>query len=580
MHCSTHSIDSTPKTAKSSNLSSIMEPNPVKTRMSDHFIDLDDNENAAELMRISEDRTPDQIDPLEIHAEDKEVPDQGVLINDPVDQMQRESPKMGQETNNEMTTDILAVNKAPTHCSPQHSRKYTDTDAASLIQRNWVNQNYKKKVSMKKAEKEDGSVGSRRSKLEDERETVNLNLPDDQLLYAHLTRASYVFESPLDKFLQSSEDVQITSSNEDLDLKEPWIAPSIEFAKNAASLLHPRRMTPNRAHYSVLKTTTGRHCVIKGWGEQCDLFHEGAFSSFAIFGPGVTNYFKFIKFCFWIFVGLSVLYLPCLILAVNGGGRLSDLATTTLGNVVSFNSTEYMDVPECHNDAAYTCRAKMENVGLVWESIDIFACIFVFIGFVWLRFFEKAEYAQLRKRHISPADYTVLVSNLPAECSEADLRVYFARLMNEAVTDIVFVYNDEEDIATSKRRGALVKKRYHLTQQYRYHYAFVSKERKPSPQALQKTIPERNTGTKDFLDGKLSRKGLLIHLSQERSQVTKAIKALDKKCKLTSLKETEKPLSQAYVTFHAHAAKNQALKKHKVTLFNFLKPDPNIFLKV
>ena len=96
---------------------------------------------------------------------------------------------------------------------------------------------------------------------------------------------------------------------------------------------------------------------------------------------------------------------------------------------------------------------------------------------------------------------------------------------------------------------------------------------------MQKTIPA-DSGTKDFLDGKLTRKGLLIHLAQSRAEVTKAIRAIDRRIKRASQKEVDKPLNQAYVTFHAHTAKHMAIKKHKVTLLNMMKPNPGTILKV
>jgi hypothetical protein len=95
----------------------------------------------------------------------------------------------------------------------------------------------------------------------------------------------------------------------------------------------------------------------------------------------------------------------------------------------------------------------------------------------------------------------------------------------------------------------------------------------------QKTTPD-DEGTKDFLEGKLSRKGLLIHFAQERARLTSSIKALDRKNKRSSSKTPADILSQAYVTFHAHEAKNTAMRKHKVTLMKKLKPDPDIVLKV
>jgi hypothetical protein len=51
-------------------------------------------------------------------------------------------------------------------------------------------------------------------------------------------------------------------------------------------------------------------------------------SEFNYFGPGVSNYFKFVKWCFWVFVALSVLYIPNLIFAINGYGSMRNLSKT------------------------------------------------------------------------------------------------------------------------------------------------------------------------------------------------------------------------------------------------------------
>lgn len=469
MHNRQTSVESTPQTVKSSNLSSLPEATPAIHRARDRFVDMDDAELAAHHLpdcASVEERTPDPNSPIpatnDDSTSDSRIPKNAHHITG--QKLAMDEEKEGSEVEAAPMQD----QPAETHHSPRHSRNYSDDDAATLIQRNWVNQNYKRKSAKVEIEREKDnlSVISYKTLVKIDEEAQDINLPeDDQLLYAHLTRASYVFESPMEKFLQSpSEDVHISPSNEDLDLKEPWIAPSIEFAKITASHLHPRHVTQDKSQYNIVKTSTGRHCVYKGWGEQCDLFHEGSFSSFGQFGAGITNYFKFIKFCFWIFVTLSVLYTPNLIFSVNGNGGLSEFGSTTLGNVAPYNNTEYTYIPECSRDGAWTCKVEMENVGLMWETMDIVGCIIVLVGFVWLRFFEKAEAAHLNRFHVTPSDYTVLVSNLPPSCTEADLRVYFARLMNEAVTEIVFIYDDEDDIAISKRRGDLVKRRYHLTQ--------------------------------------------------------------------------------------------------------------------
>lgn len=65
-------------------------------------------------------------------------------------------------------------------------------------------------------------------------------------------------------------------------------------------------------------TTTGRHCCLGGLGEQFDLWQEGQVSEFSTYGPGVTNYFKFMKWCFWLFVTLTIIALPALVLNTSG----------------------------------------------------------------------------------------------------------------------------------------------------------------------------------------------------------------------------------------------------------------------
>ena len=57
--------------------------------------------------------------------------------------------------------------------------------------------------------------------------------------------------------------------------------------------------------FVVCQASTGRHCLLGGAGEQCDLWDEGKWSEFGPFGPGVTLYFKFLKWLFWVSLFLA-----------------------------------------------------------------------------------------------------------------------------------------------------------------------------------------------------------------------------------------------------------------------------------
>lgn len=123
---------------------------------------------------------------------------------------------------------------------------------------------------------------------------------------------------------------------------------------------HPRLGGLGGTEMDWLRTTTGRHCMTGGLGEQVVrlqlLFNIGSviygkrnkylnlvdMAQVVVWGNslksflGITNYFKFIKWCFWVFVVLTVLYLPVLILNTFGRGdqqsvRLNSLSQTMVG---------------------------------------------------------------------------------------------------------------------------------------------------------------------------------------------------------------------------------------------------------
>lgn len=83
-----------------------------------------------------------------------------------------------------------------------------------------------------------------------------------------------------------------TSTQAARELEYPWVAPDVELAKDYAEMNHPRKGGPGGSAFPLFSTTFGRYCVLGGCGEQLDLWDEGQVSEMALFGSGVTNYFK------------------------------------------------------------------------------------------------------------------------------------------------------------------------------------------------------------------------------------------------------------------------------------------------
>jgi hypothetical protein len=186
-----------------------------------------------------------------------------------------------------------------------------------------------------------------------------------------------------------------------LDL--PWTAPDIEKAHRYADYVQPRRGGKGGTKFEFVKTTTGRHCYLGGCGEQFDLWQEGQISEFSIFGPGVTNYFKFMKWGFWLFVVLTAISLPALVLNMNGENNsnsgLKAIAQTTIGNLASTtaNATISITIPGCDTYGLYdmSCTFNGESLAMFYSALDIAISSIILMAFVWLYKFEKLEQKEL-----------------------------------------------------------------------------------------------------------------------------------------------------------------------------------------
>lgn len=200
----------------------------------------------------------------------------------------------------------------------------------------------------------------------------------------------------------------------------PWKPPSISEAKLNADYVHPR--DHHKRKFDYWQTSTGRHCCLfSELREQFDLWNEGEDSAFVAFGPGITNYFKFLKWAFWVFFLLSIAAIPCLVLNASGNSQvmgLSSIARTTIGNLavrsagyVAYNnatgSFEYnstfnnlvatevnIRLPGCTDygeGTKATCYLDAESLALFYAVIDLVVSVIIFVAYVWLSYFETVE---------------------------------------------------------------------------------------------------------------------------------------------------------------------------------------------
>jgi hypothetical protein len=257
------------------------------------------------------------------------------------------------------------------------------------------------------------------------------------------------------------------------ELSVPWKQPSVRYAKRYYRHNHPHHAGDPTRPYDYKTTTLGRHCVIGGCGEQLDLWDEGQVSEFGQFGSGVTNYFKFLKWCCWVMFILAVVHTPSLVL--NSLGAVSQyesvgLASTTVGNLGdSFNVTT-IKIPFCNEDEfqQHDCTIDKSELAYFYALLDCMATGFVLVGWLWLRSFEKKESDNLDRATVTASDYTVRVPKIPADTTELELAGHFAHLTGCSVADVSIAYDNSEEIEMYFTRGKLMKERFLTVQKIRY----------------------------------------------------------------------------------------------------------------
>ena len=168
--------------------------------------------------------------------------------------------------------------------------------AASVIQNWWVEARYQRSVKAEQNELKNQNLEHQGSMIRpqcviESRVSID-DIPDpdnaDEQRYAMMTKSSYVvdaedMEADMDADMEAGGDGKKDHENIALnrmmtrmvELNEPWIRPSLEFAQKYAKQNHPRVGGKGGDLYPFLHTTTGRHCIVGGWGEQLDLWSEG-----------------------------------------------------------------------------------------------------------------------------------------------------------------------------------------------------------------------------------------------------------------------------------------------------------------
>ncbi|KAL7555154.1 hypothetical protein ACHAWF_018799 [Thalassiosira exigua] len=281
----------------------------------------------------------------------------------------------------------------------------------------------------------------------------------------------------------------------DEEIEVEWRKPSWKFAKRSEAVHRPHRSGKQMAPYDWTRVTLGRHCYAGGCGEQLDLWNEGRTSEFSQFGSGITNYFKFLKWCSCVMFVLSILHLPVLFINALGTndkmGLSVSAALTTFGNLGSAADVEYVDIPGCDKTEFQFahCEIRKNKLAMLYSYIDVVGVIFFVVAWMWLRNFEAKESRVLNRSTVTASDYTIRLMSVPEDTTEKELAIHFAELTGQAVSAVHLAFNNAKEIDMYVQRGKVMQQRYKCVQRIRYEQT-VGKE-KGQRQRLRKLMRDR-----------------------------------------------------------------------------------------
>jgi hypothetical protein len=279
-------------------------------------------------------------------------------------------------------------------------------------------------------------------------------------------------------------------SKRTLDVMDKHWRPADEGrAMETAKYLHPRKGGKGGERFGYFNTYTGRHCVVNGCGETCDLWEEGIVSEFSPYGPGITNYFKFLKWLYWVFLVLSVFALPELVINIYGSSDsssgLNDLSQTTVGNLANtiVNTTDWVPLPGC-NSVLFgedNCHLNRNSLGRLYSWLDIGMSSVILIAFVWLWRYERAEEKSLDSLTLYTSMYSVAVRDLPPDVNEKQLKDHFTKLLRSdyghsvSVQGVTIAVDSSDHIRMLTERGQWLHKKSTRVHHYRYQCDEVQK---------------------------------------------------------------------------------------------------------
>lgn len=217
-------------------------------------------------------------------------------------------------------------------------------------------------------------------------------------------------------------------------------------------LLKPNRFSPiyTHIHGSVKISQTRRRRALVNHGKM-DVWQTGP-ENLLFLGPGITLYFYFVKAMAIFCVLASILHIPHLIISYSGGmleayqiaegSAAYFMAASHMSSYPHSNTTTWCDGPTIDTIFArdvpctepvirlYGRRSKIyikgTHASYLIAACDVATCLLFIATWLWLVWkHESMKKADSMSPVLSPDDYSVQVSGLPSDATEAEIVEHF-----------------------------------------------------------------------------------------------------------------------------------------------------------
>lgn len=230
--------------------------------------------------------------------------------------------------------------------------------------------------------------------------------------------------------------------------------------------------------WALCGMNTGVYCPRRCFCVCCRLCCRSPNSAWAMYGAGVSSYFKTTKWFVGLFLLLSLLQLPAIVLLWHGAGAdetavggVDAVSSFTLGNLGDGVNVTTVTLPYsfCGQVAGYFgldyapasgtgCQISKSSIAYFLSHLDLVGAVCMLALWAYLKRMSVVEQETVDAEQLTVDDYTVMVRALPPNCTVAQIQDHFETITGCKIAEVHVARDEGKLIDLTKQRGHIVQR--------------------------------------------------------------------------------------------------------------------------